>query len=205
MLQGLVRAVDVKDHYTQEHSEVVTDAALLLGQQLNLSEETLRALRIAGLLHDVGKIGIPDHILKKPGKLTNEEYEIMKQHVVLSEMIIKGVPHLNDVLDAVAHHHERFDGRGYPHGKQAEAIPLLGRIMAIADAYSAMCMDRPYRKGLSWEQARTELERGAGSQFDPHLVPLFIQAMETKGAEDSASSSRDQISWREGVRPAYAS
>ncbi len=184
VLQGLVRAVDVKDHYTQEHSEVVTDAALLLGQQLKLSEETLHALRIAGLLHDVGKIGIPDHILKKPGKLTNEEYEIMKHHVVLSEMIIKGVPHLDDVLDAVAHHHERFDGRGYPHGKQADAIPLLGRIMAIADAYSAMCMDRPYRKGLSWEQARAELERGSGSQFDPRLVPLFIQAMETKGTEN---------------------
>lgn len=178
VLEGLVQAVDAKDHYTREHSEVVTDAALLLARRLNLSDETHRALRIAGLLHDVGKIGIPDHVLKKPGKLTVEEYEVMKQHVVLSEMIIKGVPQLNDVLDAVAHHHERYDGKGYPYGKGLDEIPLLGRIMAVADAYSAMCMDRPYRKGMSWPDVRVELQYGAGSQFDPVLVELFIAAMD---------------------------
>lgn len=178
VLEGLVHTVDAKDRYTREHSEVVTEAALILAQRLNLSEETRRALRIAGLLHDVGKIGIPDYVLKKPGHLTSEEFEIMKQHVKLSEMIIKGVPYLNDVLDAVAHHHERFDGQGYPYGKRELEIPLLGRIMAIADSYSAMCLDRPYRKALTWEEARRELERGAGTQFDPELVLQFIEAME---------------------------
>lgn len=182
VLEGLVQSVDAKDHYTREHSDVVTEVAVMLAQQLNLSEETRRALRIAGLLHDVGKIGIPDHVLKKPGRLSGEEYEIMKQHVQLSEMMIKNVPYLNDVLDAVAHHHERFDGTGYPYGKAAHDIPLLGRIMAIADAYSAMCLDRPYRKGLTWSEARQELERGAGTQFDPHLVNIFIKRMDAEHA-----------------------
>lgn len=178
VLEGLVHTVDAKDHYTHAHSEIVTEAALLLARQLNLSEETQRALRIAGLLHDVGKIGIPDEVLKKPGKLTIQEYEVMKQHVQLSEMIIKGVPHLGDVLDAVAHHHERYDGSGYPYGKAQENIPLLGRIMSIADAYSAMSVDRPYRKGRQWFDIRTELENGAGTQFDPELVKFFIRAVE---------------------------
>lgn len=179
VLEGLVRSVDNKDHYTREHSEVVTEAALLLAQQLQLGEETRRALRIAGLLHDVGKIGIPDHVLKKPGKLTADEYAIMQQHVQLSETMIKNVPYLSDVLDAVAHHHERYDGTGYPYGKRQDDIPLLGRIMAVADAYSAMIMDRPYRKGLDWAATRAQLQGGAGTQFDPTLVPIFIAAIET--------------------------
>jgi putative nucleotidyltransferase with HDIG domain len=178
VLQGLVRAIDAKDHYTQEHSNVVTDAAVMLAQRLNLPETALQALRIAGLLHDVGKIGIPDGVLKKPGKLTRDEYEIMKQHVVLSETIIRGVPQPEGVLDAVSHHHERYDGQGYPYGKAHDEIPLLGRIMGIADAYSAMCMNRPYRKGMSWSEVRAELEKGAGTQFDPFLVQMFIEAME---------------------------
>ena len=186
VLEGLIRSVDAKDHYTHEHSDIVTEAALLLAQQLNLSEETRRALRIAGLLHDVGKIGIPDHVLKKPGKLTPEEYAIMQQHVQLSEMMIKNVPYLTDVLDAVGHHHERFDGTGYPYGKREEQIPLLGRIMALADAYSAMCLDRPYRKGMSWAEIRAELERGSGTQFDPDLVPIFIAAMDGHLAREGA-------------------
>jgi diguanylate cyclase (GGDEF)-like protein len=177
-LEGLVRAVDAKDQYTRHHTELVTEAALLLAQRLNLSEDTCRALRIAGLLHDVGKVGMPDEVLKKPGKLTADEYAVMKNHVKLSEMIIKDVPYLNDVLAAVAHHHERFDGTGYPYRKSGEAIPLLGRIMAVADAYSAMSLDRPYRKGMSWPDIRTELKRGAGTQFDPDLVDLFIEIMD---------------------------
>ncbi|MCL4833720.1 MAG: diguanylate cyclase [Caldilineaceae bacterium] len=189
-LEGLVNSVDAKDHYTRTHSEVVTDAALMLASALELSDESLRALRIAGLLHDIGKIGIPDYILKKPGKLTSDEYAIMKQHVQLSEMMIKNIPYLNDVLDAVAHHHERFDGNGYPYQKCGDEIPLLGRIMALADAFSAMSLDRPYRKGLEWGQIRLELESGAGSQFDPELVPRFIDAMENFNLEQQGLGKR---------------
>jgi putative nucleotidyltransferase with HDIG domain len=178
VLQGLVHAIDAKDHYTQEHSNVVTEAVLVLARRLSLPEATQHALRIAGLLHDVGKIGIPDAVLKKPGKLTAEEYEIMKQHVVLSETILRGVSQPDGVLDAVAHHHERYDGFGYPYGKRGEEIPLLGRIMGIADAYSAMCMNRPYRKGMSWNEVRAELIKGAGMQFDPDLVRTFVEAFD---------------------------
>jgi diguanylate cyclase (GGDEF)-like protein len=177
-LQGLVNAVDAKDRYTRNHSDAVTDGALLLAKQLGLSPQTCGALRIAGLLHDVGKIGIPDRILRKPGPLTDEEYQIMQQHVSLSELIIKEVPSLVDVLSAVASHHERYDGRGYPRGLRGEAIPLLGRIMALADACAAMLLDRPYRRGWSWPEVVAELRRGKGTQFDPQLVEPFIAAIE---------------------------
>jgi putative nucleotidyltransferase with HDIG domain len=178
VLQGLVHAVDAKDHYTQEHSEVVTHAALLIAERLGLPDDMRHALRMGGMLHDVGKIGIPDSVLKKPGKLTAQEFEIMKQHVVLSELIVRGIPQPPGVLDAVSHHHERYDGRGYPYGKRGDQIPLLGRIMVVADAYSAMCIDRPYRKGLSWAEVRNELLRGAGTQFDPEIAVLFVEAID---------------------------
>jgi HD-GYP domain-containing protein (c-di-GMP phosphodiesterase class II) len=134
-------------------------------------------MRIAGLLHDIGKIGIPDAILRKPGKLTEDEYEVMKSHVTLSALIIHGLPHMNDILDAVANHHERWDGKGYPQGLTGEQIPFLGRIMAIADAFSAMTLDRPYRAAMGTEAAIDQIERGMGTQFDPTLAQLFIETL----------------------------
>jgi diguanylate cyclase (GGDEF)-like protein/putative nucleotidyltransferase with HDIG domain len=187
VLDGLVTAIDHKDRYTKKHSEDVTRYALMLAQALNLSEETTNAVRLAGLLHDVGKIGVPDSILRKPGKLTPEEYEIMKNHVTLSALIIHGLPRLSDILDAVANHHERWDGNGYPKGVAGEAIPLLGRVMAIADAFSAMTLDRPYRAGLTIETALEEIEKGAGTQFDPNLAPVFVEAIQ----EWQARSTRE--------------
>lgn len=142
-------------------------------------------MRVAGLLHDIGKIGVPDSILQKPGKLTDDEYEVMKTHVTLSAAIIHGLPHLSDILDAVANHHERWDGGGYPAGLAGENIPILGRIMAIADAFSAMTLDRPYRAGMDIEKALLEIEKGAGSQFDPRLARVFIEAMRSNSGQYS--------------------
>jgi diguanylate cyclase (GGDEF)-like protein len=177
ILEGLVTTIGHKDQYTKLHSEHMTGFALALTEALGCSEEMYGVVRIAGLLHDVGKIGVPDSILRKPGKLTAEEYEIMKTHVSLSAAIIHGLPNLPDILDAVANHHERWDGKGYPRGVSGEQIPYLGRIMAIADAFSAMTLDRPYRAGMSTEMALAEIGRGAGAQFDPRLARVFVDTM----------------------------
>ena len=174
---GLINTIDLKDRYTRHHSEHMTAFALQIARAAGCSEETYNVMRIAGLLHDVGKIGIPDAILRKPGKLTADEYEVMKGHVTLSALIIHGLPHMNDILDAVANHHERWDGKGYPQGLVGEQIPFLGRIMAIADAYSAMTLDRPYRAALNTDAALAEIERGMGTQFDPTLAQLFIDTI----------------------------
>lgn len=184
VLDSLVTAIDNKDHYTRQHSEDVTQYALLLAEALGYSGETHNAIRVAGLLHDVGKIGVPDSVLRKPGKLTEEEYSIMQGHVTLSALIIHGLPRLPDILDAVAHHHERWDGKGYPKGLKGDEIPLLGRIMAIADAFSAMTLSRPYRVAFPVEQALAEIEKGIGTQFDPNLATIFIDRIRSHSAPE---------------------
>lgn len=180
VLDALVRAVDRKDRYTRRHSQQNAEYAVALGKLIGLSEGAVNALRIGGLLHDVGKIGVPDDILKKPGALTEEEMRIMRDHVVLSNLIVHGVPNLQDVSDAVYSHHERWDGNGYPRGLKGEEIPLPGRIMALVDAYSAMILDRPYRKALSHEEAIAEMRANAGTQFDSNLVEPFLGLIEAE-------------------------
>ena len=180
LFETLVRAVDLKDRYTRRHSQQNAEFAVELGRAVGLSERAQSGLRIAGLLHDVGKIGVPDRILKKPGPLTDEEKAIMRQHVVLSTLMVQGVPNRQDMSDAVSCHHERWDGDGYPLGLAGADIPLLGRILAVVDAYSAMILDRPYRKALTHEEAVAELRRGTGTQFDPDLVELFISLLESR-------------------------
>ena len=182
LFESLVTAVDNKDRYTRRHSEEVTEYALAISRELGLTEESQRVLRVAALLHDVGKIGVPDRILRKPGRLSEAEYEVVKGHSLLGETIIAAIPDVEGIRAAVASHHERYDGNGYPHGLAKEAIPLLGRIMAVADTYSAMTTDRPYRKALTRAEANIELRACSGTQFDPRIVDTFIACIE-RGAE----------------------
>ncbi len=184
VLDGLVTMVDKRDNYTRRHSEDVTEYALLLASRMELSVDTQRALRVAGLLHDVGKLGVPDHVLRKPADLSDAEFEAIRNHVTLAELIIQGIPNQEEVLSAVSSHHERFDGKGYPRGLKGAEIPLLGRILAVTDAYSAMTTDRPYRKALSPASARAELEQVAGTQLDPQLVEIFLMALEDEERRD---------------------
>jgi diguanylate cyclase (GGDEF)-like protein len=179
VLQGLVFAVDTKDRYTKRHSEDVARYAVFLAGQLSLDDATIGTIRLAGLLHDIGKIGIPDPILRKPGKLTAEEYEIVKQHVVLGDMIVRDLPDIDLVRAGIRHHHERWDGDGYVDRLAAEEIPLIARILAVGDAFSAMTTTRPYRKALDVQEAIRRLEDAAGTQLDERLVVAFIHGLET--------------------------
>lgn len=178
VLQGLLITVDAKDRYTFEHSQEVTKRSLALARAVGLSEEEMRALEVAGKLHDVGKIGIPASILRKPGPLTGEEWTVVQEHPRLGYLILQQIPQMETVLQAVLHHHERYDGNGYPSGLTGEDIPLLSRILATADAFSAMMTDRPYRKAFTLEEALDELRRCAGKQFDPELAEKFIELVE---------------------------
>ncbi len=177
VLDALVTAIDNKDHYTRHHSEEVTYLSLLVGQEIGYSEEQLRAVRISGLLHDVGKIAVPDDILRHPGKLGREEWEIMQQHPVFGALIVKDVPNLDHVLEGIRHHHEKWDGTGYPDKLAGEAIPEMGRLLAMADCYSALTTNRPYRKGWKPEDALEEIENCIGTQFDPRLCAAFLSVM----------------------------
>ena len=176
MLDALVAAVDNKDRYTGKHSEDVMAFSLQIADALGMAEETRHTVAVAALLHDVGKIGVPDAILRKPGRLTDEEYAIVRHHPTMGAILVGAVPGFEDVLDAVRHHHERWDSGGYPFGLRGEETPLIARLMAVADAFSAMTTDRPYRKGMAEQHALAEIERGAGSQFDPALARLFVAA-----------------------------
>jgi diguanylate cyclase (GGDEF)-like protein len=179
VLQGLVFAVDTKDRYTKRHSEDVARYAAFLARRLGLDSELIGSIHLAGLLHDVGKIGIPDPILRKPGKLTAAEYDIVKQHVALGDMIVRDVPDIEIVRAGIRHHHERWDGDGYLHRLEGEDIPLIARILAVGDAFSAMTTTRPYRKALDLREALKRLEDAAGSQLEETLVRVFVEGIET--------------------------
>jgi len=177
VLDALVTAIDNKDHYTRHHSEEVTFLSLLVARELGYGAEQLEAVRISGLLHDVGKIAVPDSILRHPGKLGRDEWDIMQQHPVFGALIVKDVPHLEHVLDGIKYHHEKWDGSGYPEKLVGEDIPEMGRLLAMGDCYSALTTDRPYRKGWKPEAALEEIERCAGAHFDPRLCALFLEVM----------------------------
>jgi len=180
ILEGLVIAVDTKDRYTGRHSEDVARYADFLARRLHLDANTRRAIHNAGLLHDIGKIGIPDAILHKPGRLTDDEFAIFKQHVALGDAIVRDLPDLDLIRAGIRHHHERWDGQGYLDGLAGEEIPLVARILAVSDAFSAMTTTRPYRKGLPLEEALTRLGDAAGSQLDPRLVETFVKGIRSE-------------------------
>jgi diguanylate cyclase (GGDEF)-like protein len=178
VLQGLIIAVDTKDRYTKHHCEDVARYATFLGKRIGLSADELRTIGMAGLLHDVGKIGIPDHILRKPGKLSEAEHEIVQQHVALGDKIVRDLPDLDEIRAGIRHHHERWDGRGYLDHLEGDAIPAIARLLAVADAFSAMTTTRPYRKALTVREALDRLGEAAGTQLEERLVTAFIEGIE---------------------------
>jgi putative nucleotidyltransferase with HDIG domain len=171
---ALIQAIEMRDPCTKGHSFQVAILAREIARQFELPEKKLEQIEFAGLLHDVGKIVVPESILQKPGPLNVDEWIIMKKHPLHSAEIIKPIKNLSEVVDWIKYHHERWDGSGYPEGLSGDQIPFEARILAICDAYSAMIGKRPYRDGFTEEQARKEIERFAGRQFDPEIVKIFL-------------------------------
>ncbi len=174
-IQALAAAVDAKDSYTEGHSRRVAGYGAQLAKAIGLSAKEIDEVFMSGTLHDVGKIGIPDAILQFPGKLSSEEREIMESHPVLGFAIVSKAPQLHHLLPGIRHHHERWDGSGYPDQLSGARIPLMARILAVADAFDAMTSDRPYRRGLNMQIALAEIRKGAGAQFDPDLAEAFVE------------------------------
>jgi diguanylate cyclase (GGDEF)-like protein/PAS domain S-box-containing protein len=175
IVQALMKALEARDFITEGHSDRLQNLALGLAQSLGLSHETMNDLRLLAQFHDLGKVGIPDRILFKPGPLTEEEMREMRKHPEIGHRIAQSVPQLAHLAQWILKHHESWDGQGYPLGLSGEEIPLPCRILAIADAYDAMTSDRPYRNALTHEEAICELRANAGTQFDPRLVELFVK------------------------------
>lgn len=190
---GLAMAVDLRDSYTASHSEEVVELAELVGRWLGIEEVELRELKLAAKLHDIGKIGIPDDVLQKPGRLDEQEWELMRRHPVFGEQILRCIPG----FERIASEHERWDGNGYPDGLTGERIPLASRIILACDSYHAMTSDRPYRKAMPAAEARAELEAHSGTQFDACVVTALLEAL--------AEAPRPHPAAERDPRPAAAS
>lgn len=174
----LMRAMEARDKYTEGHSQRVAEIATMIARELKYSDLKIEQITMASMLHDVGKIGIDDSILNKPGRLTNEEYEIIKSHPNIGYSILKDIKNLENILPIVKYHHERYDGKGYPEGKRAEELDLDVFIIQLADSIDAMATDRPYRKALTKEQINSELIKYSGTQFHPKIVEAYFNILE---------------------------
>ncbi len=183
---AIARTVDAKDSMTSRHSQRVSDYSVMIAAVLGFTPDEQENLRKAALLHDIGKIGIPDSILNKPARLTDSEYAVMKTHVTRGAEILKDFTIIEHVVEGARFHHERYDGKGYPDGLRGEEIPLYGRIIAVADAFDAMTANRVYRKKLDFAKVLDELRGGRGTQFDPGLLDILLGLIESgKISEES--------------------
>ena len=178
LIETLAAVIDARDVFTFGHSTQVTNYALAIAKEMGLPEEERETIRKAGLLHDIGKVGISEEILVKKDTITQDEWHILEQHTVLGEEILGRVKGMRELAEIVGSHHERYDGKGYPYGRKREEIPLAGRILGVADALDAMLSDRPYRPGMNLLQALVEVRRNAGTQFDPHVVGALLRVAE---------------------------
>ncbi|MEJ8544056.1 HD-GYP domain-containing protein [Brevibacillus borstelensis] len=183
-LTTMAASIDARDHYTSGHSQRVAHWGREIARAIGMPPDKVDEVYFGGILHDIGKIGIEDHILNKKGKLTPEEYDKIKQHTVIGYEIILQAGMFHELLPAIRSHHERIDGKGYPDGLKGDEIPLMARILAISDAFDAMVADRPYRKGLPVEDALQEIRRGAGTQFDAELAHQFIRVVSQLSREE---------------------
>jgi len=177
-IRALAAAIDAKDPYTKGHSERVAEISVALAQELNLSDRDIENIEYTALLHDIGKIGIADNILGKNSSLTNKEFDKIKEHTVMGAKIIEPVDFLKNSYKAIYHHHEKYNGKGYPDGIKSEDIPILARIIAVADAYDAMGSDRPYRTKLNKDKILKELKDQSGKQFDPEVVKVLLSVLD---------------------------
>jgi HD-GYP domain-containing protein (c-di-GMP phosphodiesterase class II) len=172
---ALANALEAKDDYTASHARWITDMSMLVGRELGFDRDAMKRLELGALFHDIGKIGIPSEILQKPGPLTDEEFEIVKEHPELGEKILAPIERLEDVRPIVRSCHERWDGLGYPDGKSGTDIPVEARVVLVCDAFHAMVTDRPYRGALPHEEAVRRLQESSGTQFDPTAVAAFVR------------------------------
>ncbi|MFJ2214808.1 HD-GYP domain-containing protein [Streptomyces sp. NPDC101062] len=180
-IRALVQAVDIKDTYTRGHSERVGHASVLIAQEMGMERERIEVLRFAGILHDVGKLGVPTRVLRKDGPLTPEERRVIELHPEYGHEMVRGIAFLGEARGAILHHHERLDGSGYPYGLAGDRIPEFARVVAVADAFDAMTSTRSYRRGRPVGTAVAELERCAGTQFDPAMVRALVRALDRHG------------------------
>ena len=190
---GLAEALTERDRYTGEHSEEVLDLVEQVARGLALDEQEVNRIRYAALLHDIGKVAIPDDILNKPAKLDDDEFEVMKTHTIVGERILRAIPGLGGVARIIRSEHERYDGRGYPDGLKGEEIPIGSRIILACDAYHAMVSDRPYRKAMDHREAIRELGKNAGTQFDPQVTEVLIGALYSQRQRGSAAASTPPV------------
>jgi len=194
--EALADTIEKRDPYTGGHTRRVMAFSMAIGREIGLSEEETEDLRLAAILHDIGKIGVPDEVLRKPGSLDEEEFAAMKRHSEAASEILSHVHRLRPVIPGVRSHHERVDGRGYPDGIAGDDIPLIARIIAVADTFDAMTTDRPYSRGRTIKEAVAELERCSGTQFDPVAVDAFVSAIKRGLCEDADSDATLEEGWR---------